>query len=176
VVEAAARPNRRYYSTVRGPWTATFEFDVVDWGVFWSRPMGLIDRVRVIGMVVSRAILGRPRIDTRVEFDETGGAVRHELRVSKWGVPFFHSRETITLHEDGRGLTVAGEGRMFPLMIPADLGEAGGEIDDSGTQARYSMQWMGGPMEIRTQLVDGGADIEMDAGWGRGVQRLRSPH
>lgn len=175
VEKTSAPPNRRYYTTVRGPWTATFEFDVVDWGSFWSRPIGLVDRVRVIGMVVSRVILGRPRIDTRVEFEEGADVVRHELRVSKWGMPLFHSRETITLHDDGRGLTVAGEARTFPLMLKADLGEAGGEIDETGTRARYSMQWMGGPMDIRTTVVDGGADIEMDAGWGRGVQRLRAP-
>jgi len=168
-------PNHRYYETLAGDWAAPFEFRISDEGLFWSRPLGLLNRLRVISMVISRWFIGRPRIETKVDYRPDANEVHHQLRILKWGIRFYQSNEVLQLHEDGRTLSIRGEQRMFPLMgSPEDLGQAPGEINETGTQAHYTLQWMGGPLEIRTQMVDGGADIQMDTGWGGGTQKLRA--
>lgn len=168
-------PNHHYYSTLTGEWAARFSFEVHDWSVFWSRPMSLFNRFRVISMVVSAKIIGAPRIETVVDYRGEQNEVHHELAIRKWGMTFYRSNEVLSLDADGHSLHISGQQRMFPFMgSPEDLGDAPGTINESGTGAHYTLQWLGGPLEIRTEMVDGGANINMDTGWGGGVQPLRA--
>jgi hypothetical protein len=168
-------PNHHYYETLSGQWGAAFEFRIVDSKRFWSTSMGLLDRLQAISMEISRWLIGRPRIETVVDYRADDNAVHHELRIIKWGMTLFRSNEVLELHDDGRSLTIRGEQRSWPLIWRAvDLGVNPGEINETGTGAHYTLQWMGGEMHINTTMVDGGADIEMSTGWGRGVQQLRA--
>ena len=67
-----------------------------------------------------------------------------------------------------------GEQVVFPLLWRArGFGDSRCRIDESGTRGTYSFPWFGGRLDQTTQVVEGGADITMDTGWGGGVQRLR---
>jgi hypothetical protein len=171
-------PARAYYRATNGSWIGKFNFGVVDWRAFWACPMGLLARIQVISLVVLSKVLGRPTIATRVDYAEQDAPneVRHWLRLSKWGLSLYRTREVLFLEENGRDLTISGSERAWPAVWrERDLGKCPGQIDETGTRASYTLKIFGTSLQIATHCAGEVTTLTMKTEWGFGEQVIARP-
>jgi hypothetical protein len=151
-----AQPHLAYYRAHHGQWRSRYLVSVTSWRAFWAAPMGLLDRLRGL-LLPSASALGM-RMDTSVDCDiyASRGEVLHTTTLSVWGVPVVRSVEVIVLHADGVHAT-----------LRAPWGEGGIEIAEDARSARYTFDWMGGPLVQSTQVVPEGLRLEQQTAWFR---------
>lgn len=155
-------PSFAYYRGLVGRWAGDFRLRVADAAALRGLPL------RIRAMALFARIDGRLRMATTLEpHDET--TYLHTTRVTKWGIPVLTSRETITLHPDGRSFRIAGEQR--PLFAPVEPYAGDGEADAEG--ALYPIRWAGLPMTQRTRIVPEGLLLTQETVWSEARVVLR---
>ncbi len=76
--------------------------------MFWRTRMNVIDRVRVVVMEISPKFFCDVTVRTRVDYGEGSNQVRHQRRVSQFGLLFYRSQEVFELDPDGHHLKITG--------------------------------------------------------------------
>lgn len=167
-------PNHAYFRAVQGRFCAPFAFEISDWPAFRACSMGVLDRLRVLSMLFMARIFGPLRLDTSVAYggDRERASVVHTTRLSMFGMTFFRSVEQLTLHENGRALTMAGEQRLWPAFFLVRRFEGAGEVDATGTRARYEFPFFGTRMRQSTELNGDSVRLSQETPWSRGLQPL----
>lgn len=171
-------PNVSYYRAVHGRWSTDLELVLTNFDAFWATPMSFLDRARLLSMTILPRLFGPLRFETSVDSESRFAhrEVLHTTRVSKLGITWASSVETLTLDEDGRKFQMRGEMRLFPNpWRTRDFGEASGEIDAQGTQASYRFAWFGTEMRQRGEIGADGSTVTItqETPFSRGVQVLR---
>ncbi len=129
---------RRYYERNIGSWSGHLTFRVTE-------SLGAPFSVRMLGILT---MLSRgAKMATTVE--PRGDAFFHTTKVSRLGIPFVTTEETITIEPDGKRVSMKGtqNGEAY---------EATAEIDDDARAARYEIPWMGLTMIQSTKLLEEG--------------------
>jgi hypothetical protein len=139
--------------------------------------MSWMDRLRVVSTALAPELVGAFALETRMEHRPDAGEhgeAHHALRLAKWGVLLFESREVFALAADGRSLVIHGEQRLWPRMgAPRSFTAGRGEIDPTGARARYRLPWLGTEMQVTTHARGPEVTVLLETPWSRGVQQLR---
>jgi hypothetical protein len=171
----ATPPNHAYFRANHGRWHSRFAFEIVDWHAFRRCPMSWLDRLRALSMVSIAKLLGALELETSVDYHGEGAhdVVIHATRVSKLGMTCFRSVERLTLHANGRDLTLAGEQYLWPTLWRARDFGGSGQVDETGTCAGYDFAFLGTRMRQSTRIEADGLRLLQETPWSRGLQYLR---
>jgi len=166
-------PNHAYYRACEGRWRCDFDFAITDPAAFRAAPLAWIDRQRIVSVVNWARWAGPFQFITTVEC-KPQGEVLHTTRLSKFGVSFLHSVETITLDPNGRDFTLRGSQRYWPTGLWHSRSITGhGQVDETATRATYEFSWFGTRMQQSTLRHEHGVDIVQHSPFSRGTQQLR---
>lgn len=119
--------------------------------------------------------LGGGRSDGGASQQEDGATthtVIHTTEVHCLGVCVMSSRETITLHDDGLGLSLQGQQRIAPLWWRIRPVGGSGQVAPSARATSYQLTWFGGELSQETTAEPDRVVLEQRASWMRGTQRL----
>lgn len=137
-----ASPSVRYYRSLVGRWSGSFELRVKDRDALGRQPLF----ARLVGMAVR--LDGRARIATTLAA-QAPDRFLHTTRVTRFGLPLLRSRETITLAPDGISFVIEGWQRFLWRHDPY-RGE--GQITADASGAHYPITWLGAPMTQTTRI------------------------
>ncbi len=175
---SSVAPSRVYYRACEGHWSAPLELVITDWPAFRASGVSLVDRLRLLSMVLTARLFGPCRLETSV--DATSGAARgeivHTTRVTKWGVTLMRSTEWLALAANGRDVTMRAELRLIPALWKArPMPAAPASVDEDATRASYRFAWLGTEMRQEAELSDDGTTVTLTqvTPFSRGVQVLR---
>ena len=165
-------PNHTYYAACHGAWRAALVVNITDKAALRVSGMGWSTRASLRLMAAWPAWLGRFYLDTTVAYDDAGEVV-HTTVVRWLGIGLLRSVETIVLDADGRQFTMHGEQRQFPALWARATMSGSGSVDETGTRATYTMDWLGAPMKQTTVREPDTVTVTQEgAGYG-GVQVLK---
>jgi len=153
-------PHVRYYSGLVGAWRGECAVEV------FGKPSG--GRLNVLRAGAFRALAhsrGPLHMETTLSLD--GPKVRHTTALFKWGLSVFNSRETISLHADGRHFVLHGEQVFGPRPLGAQPFEAKGSVDEDGLGAIYFIPWFGETLEQRTKILPEGLELVQLTPWSK---------
>jgi hypothetical protein len=146
--------HHRYFMAKEGHWRGKIRFTITDreglrassvrWADKWSF-RSLSTASRLSGLVLSTTV------DHRGDRNE----VLHTTRVSNFGVPVYHSDETIFLDDDGRSFRVEGREAFFPFLRRTDW-TGSGEVSTDHDGALYRIPVFGLTMEQETRMTADG--------------------
>lgn len=165
--ESTDRANHNYYfETGVGYWVGTFNFELTDWRAFRADPIGFVNRLLVVMMVVATTLFGRAHITSVLRGypeEEPAGVVTNDVRITKFGVTLYLLRERYVLHPDGRGVTVDSRERFGPVPFLFSREKAHpAEVVEGGERAIYYMPLLGTDWVGRYQVSEDGRRIESE--------------
>ena len=170
-------PNRAYYRSVEGRWSAPLDLAITDWRAFREAPMSLVDRLRLLSMVAATRLIGPARLETSVDASQADrGVVIHTTRVRKWGMTFMRSVEHITLGTDGQTVSMRIEMRLAPAPWRVRVEPAApAMVDADGSRASYRFTWFGTAMRQEAERSADGNTVTLVqvTDFSRSVQILR---
>ncbi len=142
--------------------------------------MGWLDRLRVLSLVSVAPLLGPLTLETSVDYHRAGagGLVLHTTRVSKLGMTFLRSVERLTLLDNGRDLTMAGEQHLWPALWHGRAFDGTGQVDETGTRATYDFPFFGTRMRQSAQIEGAGVRLLQETPWSRSslpLERVEPP-
>lgn len=163
------KPNLVYFNRNAGEWNWAAQFKITSWMEFKSSPLSVLNKLRLMGLVLSQWMLGQFQMWTKVEIVENQFEVRHSTRINKWGISWYRSEKIFKLDPDGHGIHLQGFEYLWPAMFrPVPFKPQGGTVDSSATTATYQMPFLGsfvncvvimdgltGAIEINTSWLDG---------------------
>lgn len=160
------KANEAYFKRLHGAWQWTAEFRIKSWMGLWTSPIRWPHKLRVIGMLLSQRLFGKLSLWTRVEFQENSQIVRHSLKLTSWGVPFYRSEKRISLDTDGFGLLIDGEEYFWPtIRKPITFSHYQARVSELKTSANYRWPLFEFPFPCETRLGNGEGFIRLDAEW-----------
>ena len=137
-----ASPSVRYYRSLVGRWSGSFELRVKDRDALGRQPLF----TRLVGMAARLG--GRARIATTLAA-QAPDRFHHTTRVTRFGLPLLRSSETITLAADGISFVIEGWQRFLWRREPY---RATGTITADGQGAHYPITWLGAPLDQTTRI------------------------
>jgi hypothetical protein len=170
-------PNRAYYRAVAGRWSGALDLAITDWPAFRRSPLSLMDRGRLLSLLLAARLFGPFRLETGVDASAAGGgAIVHTTRVAKWGITFMRSVERIALSADGRSAAMRIEMRVAPTLWKARVeSDTPVAIDAAGRRASYRFTWFGVPLQQEAARNADGTVVTLvqTTSFSRGEQHLR---
>lgn len=146
-VSDADCPAREYYFEVGpGRWEGTFDFRVTDWRAFLGASVGVVDRLLVVAMAATVALLGAATITSRVEAHPDrgeAGVATNDIRVTKLGLPLYTLAEEYRLAGNCRDVTVVVEERFGPIPGVLENGKEHPAAVAPGPQTVYDVPLLG---------------------------------
>ncbi len=166
-------PHRAYYRACVGAWRGRFELTVTDERALRDAPLSLADRMRFFMMRLAIRLFGAPGFATSVSL-EGESAVIHTTRIFQFGMPWFVSRERITLDPDGERGSITITDRLLPLFVPARVtGPFPVKVEADARHASYELVFLGCPMKQTGEIVDDDhVTLVQTTAFSRSVQRL----
>jgi len=132
-----------------GSWKSPLSIDITD-RTRLRQQLGWLNAWSLLCLARWPRFLGTWYLKTTVAYDP-GGQVEHTTRFTLLGIPVVSSIETIQIEEDGTHFSLTGWSRdlFTPWQRKPVTGQ--GHLDSSATHASYTIQWMGAPVEQKTE-------------------------
>lgn len=159
-------PNRTYYFDVgTGRWRGAFDFRVTDWRTFLTAPVGVLNRVLVVALVLAVRPLGAATMTSEVEAHPgrgEAGVATNDVRISKFGVTLYTFHEEYVLDPNCRDVVVVTEGRYGPIpglfthetAYPAEI--------SAGPRATYRLPLLGADWVGKYEPAEDGSRVEAE--------------
>jgi hypothetical protein len=111
--------NQTYYFVIgHGEWRGSFSFRITSREKFRQAPLGLKNRLLLLGMRAVYRLFGKSRIDSKLWADRdrgVAGVAGNTVRISKFGLTLYLLKETYTLAQNGSDVEVHAHERFGPI-------------------------------------------------------------
>jgi hypothetical protein len=107
-----------YFEVGQGRWRGKFSFRVTSWSHLRGAPIGLTDRMLVVGMALFSRLVGTAKISSEIvgHLDQgEAGVAYNQFRLHRFGLTLYRLDESYTLDPSGRDVQVDARERFGPV-------------------------------------------------------------
>ena len=160
------KPSETYFKNHQGQWVWTADFKVTNWKNFWSATLSLTNKLRILDLALSQIFLGKYKMLTSVNFNDSKKIVKHSTRLKKWGFLIYRSEKSFVLADDGQKFAVEGFEYCWPFIWKAvPFTPSKGVVSSSATRASYRMPMLTNIYECETFMDKSPKEIHLECSW-----------